>query len=292
MRSCCAARKIHTRAIYVLAMSPAPKPPDAPGRRRGFLVGAAVGAALAAGTVPAGRRRASLALADDLLTELLGGGVDLHRLAGRWLDWWRVDGIEAGPPLTAAMRHLAEFDAPPSELSASCTTAVCAVLPAALASATPRGMVTGTWHVARMLDPDPRTAVLALAVVMASAAMLEGRNDFIADILGILRENDAPPDLVDAMVAIARDPRAEVAMPTGLEPGALATTTWVLRQVYSGGAAIRILADVRDVGLSPLAGTLLGALVGARDGVEEWPADWIALAGEDAVLRAGVAARL
>ena len=84
-------------------------------RREGFLVGAVVGAALAGAAT--GRRHAATALADALLVELTSGGVDLRRLAGRWIDWERENGATGDPLLHLALEHLREFDAPVGELA-------------------------------------------------------------------------------------------------------------------------------------------------------------------------------
>src|ERR1019366_5254092 len=199
---------------YVARMEPADRlSVDAlAARREGFLVGAVVGAALTAsptggGVVvapPAGRQRAAIALADALLVELAGGGVDLRRLAGRWVEWHQADGLEADPLLD----HLGDFDAPIADLPGGSIAALAAVLPAALASASPRAMIAGSFHVAQMLDPSDTTALAALGVVLAAAAFLEGRRDFIPDVVATLRANDASASLLDAIRNIPRDPQA------------------------------------------------------------------------------------
>jgi hypothetical protein len=284
-------------------------------RREGFLVGASVGAALAAGTAacgdaaavratltngeavpapaPSGRRRAATALADDLLAELVGGGVDLHRLGGRWVTWWREDGLEADPVLIAALDHLREFDAPVAQLPARNVAALAAALPAALASASPRAMIAGAFHVARMLDPDERTALCTVAMVVAAAELLDGHRDFVAEVVAALRANDAPPELVEPLRAIPRDPRTPPPVPRGACPDVVPVTTWVMWLAHHRPRSADALREMALAGgVSPSVGAVLGALLGARDGTATWPQAWIAGTGEEVLLRKGIAGRI
>lgn len=284
-------------------------------RRTGFLVGAVVGARLAARTAdcadaeavraalagagvtplapPPGRRPAAIALGDALLEEFLAGGVDLRRLTGRWLTWWREDGFEAGPLLEAALGQVAEFDAPAATLPAAGTAPLVAALPAALASATPATMVSGAFHVARLLDPSEEAALAAVALVVAASRLLEGHRDFLPDVLALLRSNHAPEAFLEAVRAVPRDPRRSPPIPSGNEPEPTATLTWLLWQLQHRPRGVDLLTEmVQRGGTSPLVGSLLGAMIGARDGVFSWPVEWIADAGEDIRLRQAVARRL
>lgn len=262
-------------------------------RRRGFLVGAAVGAALAGGPAPAGRRRAAIALSDSLLEELLSGGVDLQRLAGKWVTWWRDDGLDADPALEAALSHLADFDAPAEVLPTRGPSAIAAALPAALTAASPQNMVSGAFHTARMLDPDPASGLATVAVVLAAARFLEGGRDFVAEVLGLLRSNDAPRELYDGFAAIARDPRASAVIRRGPSPTAVETALWALRIAeHRPRSAEALQSELTGREISPTAGAILGALLGARDGIDDWPKEWITAAGEDATLRLALAERI
>lgn len=274
-------------------MEPAqgPTPEDLLKRREGFLVGAVVGASLTGRAT--GSRHAPTALADALLVELAGGGVDLRRLAGRWVDWQRVDGAGIDPILTLALHHLRDFDAPIADLPSGNVAALAAVLPAALASASPRAMIAGAFHVARLLDPLESTALGAMAIVLAAAAFMAGRRDFVPDVVAALRANDASAELIEAVRTIPRDPRTSPPVPIGANPGPPSVVTWVLWQAYHrprGFDAMHELACAPDVSAS--VGALVGALFGARDGTESWPAEWLTRAGEDVVLRAVLARRL
>jgi ADP-ribosylglycohydrolase len=268
-------------------------PLDPGARREGFLVGAIVGAMLTASAPPPGRRRAATALADALLVELTGGGVDLRRLARRWIDWQREDGLDCDPLLAMALSHLRDFDAPIPELPAGSVAPLAAVLPAALASASPRAMIAGSFHVARMLDPSERTALAAMAVVLAAAALLEGRRDFVPDVVAALRANDASADLLEAIRTIPRDPRSEPPPPRGDNPDPVIAATWLLWVAHHRSRGADLLRDVSLVGgLSPTVGAALGALLGARDGIEGWPREWIDGAGEEVALRRSLAEQL
>ena len=284
-------------------------------RREGFLVGAVVGAALAASTAectdlaaireqltPGGRprslgprpgqRRAATALADGLLEELLAGGVDLHRLSHRWVAWWRSDRDDSDPLLAAALDHLRDFDAPISHLGIAGTSPIAAALPAALASATPRSMIAGTFHVARLLDPSEEAGLAAAAVVVAAACLLDGRRDVVPDVLSMLLANNAPVEMLVAVREVPRNPGCAPAVPRqGASP--TATLAWLLwLVVYQPRSAEALTMMVLAGGVAPPVGAALGALLGARDGIAEWPAEWLAGAGEEVVFRSALARQL
>lgn len=284
-------------------------------RRRGFLLGAVVGSALAASTAdctelsrirerltpagqpkplapPPGRRRAATALADGLLEELLAGGVDLHRLAHRWGEWWQQDGCEADALLAASLDHLREYDAPIDRLPSAGVAPMAAALPAALASASPRAMIAGAIHVARLLDPAEEAGLVAVAVVVAAAALLEGRRDVTPDVLSLLRANDVPEAMLEAVRAVPRNPRVPPAVPRG-DATATDTLAWLLWMVEYQPRSVEALGMmVLAGGISPSVGAALGALLGARDGVESWPAEWLAESGEEVTLRSALARQL
>ena len=242
---------------------------------------------------PPGRRRAATALADALLVELTGGGVDLRRLAGRWIAWLQHDGFEADPLLRAALDHLRDYDAPIAGLPSGSVAPLAAVLPAALASASPRAMIAGSFHVARMLDPRESTALAAMAIVVAASTFLEGRRDFVPDVVAALRANDASAVLLEAIRAIPRDPRAEPAQPLGATPEPVAVATWLLWVAHHRPRGVAALRDLSQMsGVSPIVGAVLGALLGARDGLDGWPAEWLDGAGDEVALRRSLARRL
>lgn len=251
-------------------------------RREGFLGGAAVGAALVAGSRggPPAVRDAAVALADALLLELTGGGVDLQRLARRWVDWQREQGGCRDPLLGQALDHLEEFDAPAAVLAGGSIAAVAAALPAALASASPRAMISGSFHVARLLDPSEETALATVATVLAGAALLEGRRDFVPEVVAALRANDAPAALLDPIRTIPRDPREVPPFPAGANPSPPAAVHWLLWMVHHRPRGLDVLLELAahdDV--APSVGAIAGALFGARDGMASWPREWLAAPG-------------
>lgn len=290
--------------------------PDAPpleARREGFLAGAVIGAALAERTAtadpvalraivadgvppltpPPGRRHAAIALGDALIEELLGEGVDLERLARRWVTWARTDGFGADRALVEALDHLEAYNAPADRLAHHGAWAIVAALPAALAAASPKAMVSGAFHTARMLDPDPDAGLAAVAVVVAAARLLEGSRDFLPDVLGLLRANNAGNELFDRYRAIASDPRREPTLPRGDDALAVTVSVWALWIVQHRPRSAEALVAMAGHGeIAVTAGAVLGALLGARDGLHGWPEAWIDGAGEEVTLRRAAAQRL
>lgn len=292
---------------------PTAEMPTPAARRRGFLAGAVIGAHLAARTrhaapeairvaleagplplvPPDGRREAAIALGDALLEELLGGGVDLHRLARRWITWWEADGLGADPALVEALTWLRETDAPAPTLATRGPAALAATLPAALASASPRAMTAGAFHAARLVDPDPGQCLAAVAMVVAAARLLDGTRDLIPELLALLRANRASTELYDRFAAIARDPRDEPPMPRGTTVAVVDAAVWALWQAQHRNRAVEALTAMVAAGdVNVTAGAVLGALLGARDGIDNWPIAWRDGAGEDVALRLALADRL
>jgi hypothetical protein len=293
-----------------------PAGPSLDARREGFLAGAPIGAALVARTVglveatairatlsPAGEvvplppelghRHAATALADGLLEELVSGGVDLRRLADRWVAWWEADGTGTDAALAEGLTHLREFHAPALTLPQHGPAPLTAVLPAALTVASPKTMLAGTFHTSRLLDPSESTSLAAVALVVAASRLLQGFRDFIPDVLSVLRLNDAPPALFALFAAIPRDVRTPPPLPRGALPAPDLAAAWVLWQVHHRPRADEVLRSTVLAGdVSPHLGALLGALLGARDGLASWPPQWREGAGEDVALRLALAGRL
>lgn len=299
-------------------MTPPRHPPDPTpaDRREGFLVGAVIGSALAAATAdataqqaaidrvgpqgvplalaaPLGCRRAATALADALLEQLLAGGVDLKQLASHWVAWHRDDGTDVDPLLDLALAHLRDFDAPVARLPAAGIAPIAAVLPAALAAASPQAMIAGAFHVARLIDPSEESALAAVAVVVAASRFLAGSRDFLPDVIAVLRANDAPGELLEAVRTIPRDPGAPPPLPLGATPSPTTAVTWLFWMAHHRPRALDVLAAMAVTGgISPTIGAALGALLGARDGVTVWPVAWLTAGGEEAALRVALARRL
>ena len=246
--------------------------------REGLLIGIVAGASLGTppGAASGARRPAAVALGDALLAEFLDGGVDLHRLARRWLDWEGEAGMSLPAPVSEALAHLREFDAPAPHLAVPNVTALAAALPAAIAGASPRAMVSGTFHVARLLDPGESTALCAVALTVAASIFLEGRRDFIADVISLLRANAAGEEMLERVRSIARDRRAVPELPRGGSPDPVATTVWALWQAHHRVRGVDAMHEVAAAGdADPAVGAVAGGLLGARDGLADWPREWL-----------------
>jgi hypothetical protein len=240
-----------------------------------------------------GRRHAATALADGLLEELVSGGVDLRRLADRWVGWWAQDGLGVDAALAEGLAHLKEFGAPALTLPVHGPAPLTAVLPAALTVASPKTMLAGTFHTARLLDPSESTSLAAVAVVVAGSRLLQGFRDFIPDVLSVLRLNDASPALFEMFAAIPRDTRTAPPVPRGALPAPDLVAAWVLWQVHHRPRSEEVLRSAVLAGdVSPHVGALLGALLGARDGLAPWPPAWREGGGDDVPLRLALAGRL
>ena len=111
--------------------------------------------------------------------------------------------------------------------------------------------------------------------------------------IAVLRANDAPDTLLDAVRVIPRDPGTPPPMPRGPTPSPTETVTWLLWTVHHRPRALDALSSMALAGgMAPEVGAALGALLGARDAITVWPAAWLAAGGEEATLRAVVARRL
>ncbi|MEO5800947.1 MAG: ADP-ribosylglycohydrolase family protein [Gemmatimonadales bacterium] len=293
-----------------------PTDPTRAERCEGFLVGAVLGSALAARTadltdpqairerlgaalppaptpLPDGTRRAATALADALLEQLVAGGVDLRQLTRRWVDWRAAEGTDVDPLLARAFDHLRDFDAPIESLPRPGIAPLAAALPAALASSSPQAMIAGAFHVARLLDPSEESALATVAVVVAASRFLEGSRDFLPDVIAVLRANDAPTALLDAVRLIPRDPGTPPPTPLGETPSPTVALTWLLWTAHHRPRALDVLTTMTlHGGISSTIGAVLGALLGARDGLTIWPATWLEAGAEEITLRAALARRI
>jgi hypothetical protein len=153
-------------------------------------------------------------------------------------------------------------------------------------------MIAGAFHVARLLDPSEEAGLAAVAVVVAAAGLLEGRRDVIPDVLSMLLANDAPAPMLAAVRDVPRFPGQAPNVPRRGGPPT-AALSWLLWQVVyqpRGDEALTMM--VLAGGVEPAVGAVLGALLGARDGIASWPAEWLAGAGEEVVLRSALAKQL
>ncbi|MFZ5623956.1 MAG: ADP-ribosylglycohydrolase family protein [Gemmatimonadota bacterium] len=228
-------------------------------RARGALLG------LAAPASP------DLPLALILAEELLRPDIDVRRIAHRWAGHAARSGAELDPATRLALAHIAERDAPPHQLLGPPSAGPLArVVPVAIrAWATPANLASGSYHLVALTHPDPITAWAAVAVNMALAEFLRGRRDFLADVIAVLRNNDAPPELLQAARRVPRlIDREELAAPGG-PAAAMEAALWVAHHEPDAGRGLDWLeATGRDATTLAVA----GALLGARDGERGLPA--------------------
>jgi len=257
-------------------------------RAAGALVGLAAGRLRTRGPGADG----GLALARILADELAAGRRDLQGLAHRWVAFHVAEPSAIDPETGAALAHLARHDTPPSRAAGRGSDPLVRSIPVALAAYdVPRTLVSATYHIAALTHPDPLVAWSAVAVNVALACLLEGKRDFVPDVIEALRANEVPEPL---LAAVRRVPLPARAVPAddGAVPGqALADAEAALRLAYHEPRLDRGL-DGLAAGGPAAAGRagLAGALLGARDGVDAVPAGWTSDLDRD--ILGAVAARL
>ncbi len=255
--------------------------PSFAARAAGALVGLAAARRRALGARPDG----GLALTRILAEELAGGRRDLRALAHRWAAYHETAPDAIDPETAAALAHLARHDAPPARAAGTGSDALVRAVPVALAAwSAPATLVSATYHIAALTHPDPEVAWSAVAVNVALARFLQGRRDFVADVIEALRNNAVP----EALLAVVR----RVPLPAGVPSGPVAGEG---QAVVDAEAALRLAyhEPLLERGLDGIArgpacagrAGLAGALLGARDGVDAVPAGWT-IADERAGLEA------
>jgi ADP-ribosyl-[dinitrogen reductase] hydrolase len=220
-----------------------------------------------------------LALSVMLAEELLEEEIDMRRLALRWVEWAERDGRGIGRWTRTALRHIRRHDSPPSSTGGQAGNGpISRCLPIALRSVgRPANLVSGTYHTAVLTHPDERCAWGAVAVNVAVACFLEGRRDFVGDVLAVLRNNRAPEEL---MVAINRVPleRREELPVTGPHEGyvvhGVEIALWFAYHEPNLEQGLIWLANAG--GDTDTNAAVAGGLLGARDGEAAVPARWIA----------------
>lgn len=283
-------------------------------RTRGLLLGLAAGHALglgaqAAGPLDARRRRFPEGLRDILRTdsdgspwgddvalavllaeELCEPAVDLHRLAERWIAWWRQDGRSLDPGTADALEHLARHDAPVLTALENDAAPLARCLPIAVPTCRqPRNLVSGTYHTVLLTHPDPASAWASVALTVAAASFLRDRRDFLPDVIEALVANDANPDLLGRVRRVPFIPRGEAG--SGV-PGALAAAELILWLAYHEPSLERgLIWLVNRPDPAPTVLAAAGGLLGTREGDQAIPERWINALPDPAYLR-GLARRL
>jgi ADP-ribosylglycohydrolase len=248
---------------------------DSAARARGALLGALAGG----GDAP---------LVEILAEELAEGRTDLRRLAERWVEQYRLDPEGLDGDTAAALEFLASHHAPPLSGGAG-SGALCRVVPVALvAYRSPRTLVSATYHVAALTHPAPAAAWGAVAINVALGRLLEGRRDFVPDVIEALAGNAAPETLLHAVRRVPLQRRDALPLAqAAAEPAA--GVELALGLAYHEPLLARGLALLREAGPTPAAGAA-GALLGARDGADAIPERFVT--GDTAARWATLADRL
>jgi ADP-ribosyl-[dinitrogen reductase] hydrolase len=171
---------------------------------------------------------------------------------------------------------MATHDAPPADSGGRATNGSLArCIPIALATlATPKNLVSGSWHVARLLHPDERCAWGAVAVNVAASRLLGGYRDFVPEVIDVLRANEAPAELVEAVRSVPF--RRKDGLPVMADPGYVVHTVEIaLWFAYHEPLLERGLTWLVNAGGdTDTNAAVAGALMGARDGAGAIPAHW------------------
>jgi hypothetical protein len=195
-----------------------------------------------------------VALARVVANQVASPELDLAALVAQWLSG--REQLSLSPGVRAALSHLANHGAPAPEqpgLAGLGAAMVCLPLVARHGSSD-RNLVSGAYHVARLLDSDPVAHWQAVGVSVATACFLRGQRDVIPEVLGAFRANEAPAGLADVTrrVPIWSRPKDDGA-------GDFEQLLWCLHHFRE---ASRVTAGVADRG--PIVLRLAEAMVAAR----------------------------
>jgi ADP-ribosyl-[dinitrogen reductase] hydrolase len=220
-----------------------------------------------------------LALALIQAEELLQPEIDLQRLALRWVAWRQNDGRGIGNWTRTALDHIANHYSPPAETGGSAGNgSLPRTIPVALATlSSPSNLVSGSYHLAHLLHPDPRCAWGAVAINVAIAWFLQGERDFIPEVLQALTANAAPDELVAAVRRVPLEKREALPV-VGPEAGYVVHCVEIaLWCAYHERTLERGLVWLANAGGdTDTNGAVAGALMGARDGEAAIPDRWLA----------------
>jgi ADP-ribosyl-[dinitrogen reductase] hydrolase len=219
-----------------------------------------------------------LALATIQAEELLEPEIDLERLAHRWVAWRQQDGRGIGHWTRTALDHIATHHSPPAETGGVAGNgALPRTIPVAIATVhSPANLVSGSYHLAHLLHPDPRCAWGAVAVNVAVAWFLQGERDFIPEVLQVLTTNDAPAELIAAVRRVPLEKREALPV-TGAEAGYVVHCVEIaLWFAYHEPKLERGLIWLANAGGdTDRNAAVAGALMGARDGDGAIPRRWL-----------------
>jgi ADP-ribosyl-[dinitrogen reductase] hydrolase len=220
-----------------------------------------------------------VALSLLLAEELLEPEPDVRRLALRWCEWAERDGRGIGAWTRTALSHIRIHDSPPASTGgAAGNGTISRCLPVALRHfRNPADLVSSSYHTAMLTHPDERCGWGAVAVNVAAMTFLEGRRDFLGDVLAVLRNNGAPVELVEAVARVPLEQREELPV-TGPEAGyvvhGVEIALWFAYHEPSLERGLSWLASAG--GDTDTNAAVVGGLLGAREGLEAVPERWLA----------------
>jgi len=222
-----------------------------------------------------------------LAEELLEPDIDLERLVGRWVLWRQRDGRGIGEWTRTALDHIATHHSPPAHTGGRASNGSLArTVPVALATAAqPANLVSGSFHLASLLHPDPRCAWSAVAVNVAIACFLQSQRDFVPEVLEALKSNKAPDEILAAVRRVPLEKKESLPV-LGAEPGyvvhCMETALWF---AYHEPRLERGLVWLLNAGGdTDTNAAVAGALMGARDGEQAIPVRWLeAIPGTDRI---------
>jgi ADP-ribosylglycohydrolase len=229
---------------------------------------------------------AHVALAIGVAEELLEVEVDLRRLTGRWIAWWRRDGRSLDPETVEALDHLARHDAPlPDQAPGPGIGWVARALPMALATwQQPRNLVSGTYHTIRLATPDTEVAWAAVALNVTVGQFLAGRQDFLPEVIEALKANDASPGLLGLLRRIPFIGPDEW-QPREAHPASACAEQVLWLGYHDPNLERAVLRAVDQPIVGETLGAAVGAVLGARDGEGAVPAAWVAALPDPETLR-------
>jgi len=228
--------------------------------------------------IPGSPYDAHLALALIQAEELLEPEVDLQRLATKWVQWRQRDGRGIDQWTRTALDHIANHHSPPAETGgAAGNGSLPRTVPVALATLnSPANLVSGSYHLAYLLHPDPRCAWGAVAVNVAIAWFLQGEQDFLPEVLQALTTNAAPPELVAAVRRVPLEKREAlpiVGESAGYVVHCVEIALWCAYHEHKLERGLIWLANAG--GDTDSNAAVAGALMGARDGEAAIPQRWL-----------------
>ena len=219
-----------------------------------------------------------VAMAMIVADELLRPEPDPRAIARRWVQWMEEDGRGIGVWTRTALDHFARNDAPiPDARGQAGNGAVMRTLPVALRTfRQPRALLSAACGIAALTHPDPRCVWSAAAVTVACGQLLQGRRDFLPDVIEALQVNEAPAEVLEAVRRVPSAKREELPI-TGPRAGytvhCMEIALWAAHHERNLEEAVVWLVNAG--GDTDTNAAVAAGLLGARDGEGAVPRRWV-----------------